>query len=123
MYKLEIITSQRDKLLATLEQLTNNMDDTTHKYACKLLFDIKKEMAGEGVEWQRPEILTGVASHQMLWKLLENENDWDNPDYRLKGCHWEGPKWIAWDNSTGHCNVENFKTEEQAMAFLNDEEL
>lgn len=123
MYKLEIITSQRDKLLETLEQLVNNMDGTTHKFACELLNSIRKEMAVGGVAWQSPETLTGVVSHQMLWKLLENEVDWDHPDYKLKGYHWDGPKWIAWDNSTGHCNVENFKTEEQAIAWLNGEEL
>lgn len=74
------------------------------------------------------ELLTGVESETTLKLLLNDRSQWDNPEYQTMGYHLEtnscGRKqyWIAWDNTTSNCWVEEFKEESQAMAWLKDEE-
>lgn len=124
MYKLEIVTAQRDKLLSTLEQLTKNMDDKAYLQACLVISDIKQEIETDELTPVPPSrILKGEESNTLLWELIADEQLWFIPEYRVKGIHTGAHRWVAWDNSIGQLNVENFKTEEQAIAWLNDEEI
>lgn len=69
--------------------------------------------------------LTGEESKQMLVFLLtENGNQLnyqvvDGDKYNCMGYHREGDKFIAFDNISGCCNVEEFELEEDAVKWLN----
>lgn len=74
-------------------------------------------------EKYKEHILKGEDSSRKLTWLLENEDQWGNPENKLKGIHQEQGMFVVWDNTTGHCSVENYKKERNAIAWLNDEEV
>ena len=53
------------------------------------------------------------AAQNLLEKSLRNPNL-----FRCKGYFKEGDLFIAFDNSTGHCNVEEFESEEMAICWV-----
>lgn len=70
-------------------------------------------------------ILKGRESEARISYLLNHEEEWSNPENKLKGMHFDDASnmFIVWDNTTGHCNVENFKKEKNAIAWIRDEEV
>lgn len=60
-------------------------------------------------------IYTGEKASQILKLNLENR---EGPI--SKGYFFEGNVWIAYDNYTEDCWVEEFKTEEMAICWLED---
>lgn len=71
--------------------------------------------------------VTGSNAYTILEVLLDNEFLWDKPQYK---CYYgyfnyingKTNKVIAFDNRTGQCNTEFFKTVEQAKEWLGYED-
>lgn len=60
-------------------------------------------------------IYTGEKASQILRQNLENRES-----HICSGYFLEGNVWIAFDNSTEDCWVEEFKTEEMAICWIED---
>ncbi|MBF0648728.1 hypothetical protein IR083_07840 [Dysgonomonas sp. GY75] len=71
------------------------------------------------------KILFGTEAEKLLKYLLGGDGSTfvyqivrDNPDYNRCGIFPEGNKFIAFDNTSGECNVEEFEFEEDAVKWL-----
>lgn len=60
-------------------------------------------------------IYTGEKASQILRQNLENRES-----HICSGYFFEGNAWIAFDNYTEDCWVEEFKTEEMAICWIED---
>lgn len=64
-------------------------------------------------------ILTGQESKDRLELLLNHEELRKVPDNNIRGFHLdEAGNFVTWDNISGKCFVEDWKTEEEAMEWL-----
>ena len=53
-------------------------------------------------------------------KSILKKNLYDNANIYSKGIFKEGNYWQAFDNTSGNCYVEEFKSEAQAVGWIND---
>lgn len=74
--------------------------------------------------WKLP-CLTGLEASKKLAYLLQmkilghanTEKTWQQPEHAVAGYTQEGAAYVAFDNRTGNCWVEQFKTEEHAYLW------
>lgn len=78
---------------------------------------------GRGKNMVKTETLLGKEAMDMLDKILE-ETELGAWEYKYKGSFGifrEDNKFIAFDNNTGDCWVEEFETLKDAIEWLNEE--
>jgi hypothetical protein len=65
------------------------------------------------------KVLTGEKAKSTVSSILNRASDYggDYPGPRVSGYYREGKGWTAFDNTTGNCWVEDFKTEKSAREF------
>ena len=71
-------------------------------------------------------LYTGEQAHEVVGVILESVTTDKNGNSSYpahegdQGYYKEGGKWVAFDNSTCDCWVEEFKTRKAAIAWLNN---
>lgn len=118
-----------------------NFTGSTYSDILKITNGIKKYARAifEHTEWQHPStiwedwnnngvldegFLTGEESKRILKFLLAGDGEQlvyqivSDEKYLRKGYHQEGNIFIAFDNTSGNCNVEEFEYKEDALKWL-----
>lgn len=70
-------------------------------------------------------ILIGKIAEQVVFEILQSNNSQDGnfPAHTgANGYYIDNGVYVAFDNSTNDCWIEEFKTRKEALKWLNDED-
>lgn len=67
------------------------------------------------------KIYTGIDAENILHDMLNEEHHEFSSAEKCCGYYYTGYAWLAFDNTTGDCWMEEFETEEEAIRWIKRE--